>query len=185
MITALVAQTIFDLRRVLHKFFAAVDFAIEYPQRILLVPTPTIPAQLIELVTEVMRELLSIHRSTFRTADGVELQRQALEPELPQHFERQQDHFGIDCGIRLAQRLYSKLMELPQPSRLRSIVAEHRAHIKQLDQRRCRVEFVLKVRPNDRRGVLGAQRDRTITAIDERIHLFVDHVGALADPALK
>src|SRR3546814_7378950 len=76
--------------------------------------------------------------------------------------------------------LHADLVELPLPPLLRTLVAEHRPGIEQL-QREVLAETAGNEGTGDTRGPLRPQRDRVAAAILERVHLLGDDVGRIAE----
>ena len=76
-------------------------------------------------------------------------------------------------------------MELPVAPRLRALVAEHGAGRVQTDGLGLDLEAVLDVGAQERRGRLGSERQRVAAAVVEGVHLLLDDVGLVADPAGK
>src|SRR4029077_5441568 len=81
-----------------------------------------------------------------------------------------------------AETLDAELMRLAIAALLRTLVAEERAAVVELE--RQRLEHVLfEHRAHHRRREFGAQRERSAAAVVEGVHLFVDDVGAFANRA--
>src|SRR5690349_17657031 len=69
---------------------------------------------------------------------------------------------------------------LAKTALLRAPVPEDRRDRVELLRLGFAVEAVLQVGADDRRGRLGAKRQRAAAAVDERVHLLAHHVRALA-----
>ena len=132
---------------------------------------------------EELLQPLAIDGTTLGTADGIEMQLQLLQAESAQEFDGKHDDFCVNCRTCLAQSLHAELVELAVASRLRTIIAEHRADVEELHESVRRIELVLQVRAHDRSRILGPQRKAALTSIGERIHLLFHDVGRLADAA--
>ena len=76
-----------------------------------------------------------------------------------------------------------ELVKLAVAACLRSLVPEHRPHRVQPHRLRMDVQAVLDVGPEQRRGRLGPERERLARPVLKRVHLLLDDVRGLADPA--
>src|SRR5262249_6670898 len=93
------------------------------------------------------------------------------------------DDLGVDGRVLVAQRLHVELVELTVAPGLRSLVTEHGAQRVQPDRLGQDMEAVLDVGAKQGGGRLRPQGDRLSAAVRKGIHLLLDDVGALADPA--
>ena len=127
----------------------------------------------------------AVTRAFFRLTERVELQLDAVETKVIPQARAHQDHFSIDIRTGKTKGLDADLMKLPVAALLRTLVAEHLAHvIKPL--RRLRDQVVLDDGTHTARCPLGAQRQRfSVEAVDEGIHFFFDDIRHLADSALE
>src|SRR5215472_10410842 len=104
-------------------------------------------------------------------------------PADPEHIENsvaEGNDFDIGLWLCRADELDTDLVELPQASFLRPLVAKHRPAVKKF-QRHGLDQAIGKHGSDDSRRVLGAQRDFVTTAINEGVHLFGDDIASLAD----
>src|SRR3990172_3781602 len=83
----------------------------------------------------------------------------------------------------LAERLDVGWGDLPGAPRLRALVAEHGAGRVEAYGLGLDLEAVLDVGAQERRGRLGPERERVAAAVVEGVHLLLDDVGLVADPA--
>ena len=92
------------------------------------------------------------------------------------------DDLDVGLGTREAEALDAELVGLPIAPGLRPLVAEERPDVEE-PLRPLREQVVLEHRAHDRRGPLRAQRHAAAALVGERVHLFLDDVGRLADAA--
>ena len=95
------------------------------------------------------------------------------------------NHLRVDGGIVAADRLEVELPELAVAPLLRAAVAVHRPDREELLRLGLAVQAVLEVRAHDPGGRLGAEGQRAVGAIGERVHLLRDDVGPLARGACE
>ncbi len=109
--------------------------------------------------------------------DGV-----AGHPQRLQDLPATGDHLGVRQRLGRADQLDVDLVELPIPSLLRSLVAEHRTGAEHL-LRQGLGQAVGHQRPANAGRRLRAQRDRIAASILEAVHFLGHHVGGLAQGA--
>jgi hypothetical protein len=122
------------------------------------------------------RWAISAARWAWRSAGWPRL----FEPQdLPQ-VVGQQDQFGIDLGTTKTQHFGTNLVELAVAATLRTLVAEHGAHVIQALATFVQ-QVVLDHSAHQTCCALGAQGQLfTIESVFKGVHLFFDNVGHLA-----
>ncbi len=114
-----------------------------------------------------------------RAADRVQLECKPFDPQRVKNCLGQRDHLRI-CGVGARPRhLDAKLMELPQPARLRLLVAEAADKIARLERERIVEQAVLQDRAHRARRPFGAQGNRPSSLVLEGIHLLLYHIGGI------
>ncbi len=98
-------------------------------------------------------------------------------PEAP----GKHDQFGVDVRPGEVEHFHADLVELAVAAFLRLLVAKHRAGVPQLLHLATAGEAVLKDGTHATGRAFGTQGQRLFVAVEEGVHLLVDHVGALAD----
>jgi hypothetical protein len=126
-------------------------------------------------------EELAVAQPRLGAAERAEPQADLLDPQLVEQRGEQRDGLGVDRRVVGADRLGAHLPELPEAAGLRALLAEEARQVPELHRLRQLVHAVLHVGARDRRGALGAQRDRAPTAVVEGVHLLLHDVGGLAD----
>ena len=96
---------------------------------------------------------------------------------------QQRDQLRVDGGVVGADGLGAELPELAKAPGLRLLLAVVAAQVPELHRLGERVHAVLEVGAADRRGALGAQRQRAPAGVLEGVHLLLDDVGRLAHAA--
>ena len=127
----------------------------------------------------------AVQIALFGLAQAVDLQLYAANAQFFPQRVSHQDEFGIQLGAAKAQRLGAHLVELAVAPALGPLVAEHGAKVIQA------LAAVVEERVFDHRahhtgGVFGAQGELlAVEPVLERIHLFLNNVGHLAQAAHK
>ena len=111
-------------------------------------------------------------RGTRRGVVGAAEARQAQPapsrtPMLAEQRGEQRDRLGVDGRVVGAERLGADLPELPVAAGLGALVAEEARQVPELHRLAALVHAVLDVGAADRRGALGAQRQRAPAAVLE------------------
>ena len=120
-----------------------------------------------------------------RLTETVDLQLDAIQPEIVPQAGAHQDHFGIDIRPGDTERLDTDLMKLAITPFLRPLVAEHLAHVVQALRLACS-QIVFDDGPHATGCAFGSQGQRlTVQAIDEGIHFLLDDVGHFTDGTLE
>ena len=154
--------------------------AVEQAQR---VDLETALALLVQLVPEgpvVSPEQVQVRGPALVVADGVELERELVEPYLDQPRAGKLDDLHVHRRARPANRLDVELEELPVAPFLRPVVAEHRADEIEARGLRTLVETAFEVRAHDARCGLGPQGKLPAPAILKTVELLGNGVGVLA-----
>ncbi len=105
------------------------------------------------------------------------------DPECLQQVGQQHDQLGVGLGRGRADRLGPDLPELAVASTLRRLGAEEAREVPELHGLCELAHPVFEVRAAHRRGPLRSQRERPSATVVERVHLLLDDVGRLPDPA--
>lgn len=127
-----------------------------------------------------------VDRAAFRAADGIEPDAQILQPQRPQHVQRQRNHFRIACRLRRAEHLAAKLMVLAQAAALRRFVAKNRrVEVIHLHRQHARVQAVLHQRAHRARGSLRLEGHRAMALVLEGVHFLLHDVGGVAHAPQK
>jgi hypothetical protein len=161
--------------------FVALILRIENAQRILFEPAQTVFGQGGTVAGVVVDQRRAIGMAARRVAERIELELGALQDaERAEDLGPQGDDLDIAQGLSHADELDIDLMELPEATLLRALVAEHRSAGEEL-QRQILGEAIRENRAHDPGGVFRPQRDLFATAIGEGVHLLGDDIGGLAD----
>jgi hypothetical protein len=123
----------------------------------------------------------TVPRPLVRLPEGIQVQRDAFEPEIVPQTGAHQYLLGIDVRPAQAEGFDADLVKLPVAPLLRPLVAEHRPEIV---QPLCllRRQVVLDQRTHATGRTFGPQRQRfAVEAVDEGIHFFFDDVGDFAN----
>ena len=136
---------------------------------------------------EVVGQQCEVGGPAGRIPDRIEQHLRAGQPGIAVEADPELDDLGIDGRPGIADRLDVELPELAVAAGLRSVVAEHRTDLAELDGRRPRLHPVLDVGPDDAGRRLGAERQRfgLLRAWGEPEELLLDDVGDLAHAALE
>ena len=129
---------------------------------------------------------LSSGKYAWRSSTSPMLLSRILRSESPERFgdaPAEVDDFGVEGRVTDADRFDAELRVLAESSGLRSLVAEDRQVISELDRLAEVCHAMLEVCAADRRGAFGPQGEPVAAAIFEDVHLFFDDVGAFADSA--
>ena len=140
-------------------------------------------AQRVPMPPEVRQERLAVSRAAGRVPDAVHVQLHAAQTPCLQQMVEQRHDLGIHGRARRADRFHVHLVELAEAARLGPLVPEHRADQVQLHQAALGGQVVLGERPHQRGGGFGTQRQAFAPAVLEGVHLLLDDIGRLADPA--
>ncbi len=118
-----------------------------------------------------------------RLAQAVEFQAHVFQAQhLPQVI-RQQDQFGVDLCATKTQHLGANLVKLAVAAALRTLVAEHRAHVVQALAAFVE-QVVLDHRAHQTGRAFGAQGQLlTVQAVFKGVHLLFDDVCDLTQAA--
>ena len=130
-------------------------------------------------------EALEVGGPAGGVADRVQLEPVLADAEPTKERVEQVNHLRVDGGIVAADGLEVELPELAVAPLLRAAVAVHRPDREELLGLGFAVQTVLEVRAHDPGGRLGAEGQRTVGAIGERVHLLRDDVGSLARGACE
>ena len=93
---------------------------------------------------------------------------------------RERDDLDVDRGIVGAEHLHAELVVLAVPTLLRAFVAKDRRQVPRLPRRS---RMVLDERAHYRRGSLRTQREASLAAVAEDVHLVAKDVALLANAA--
>ena len=135
------------------------------------------------LRAQVGGQALAVLGARVEAAQRAQAQAQAAHVELAQQRVQQRDRLGVDGGVVGADGLGPELPELAEAPGLRLLLAVVAAQVPELHRLGERVHAVLEVGAADRRGALGAQRQRAPAGVLEGVHLLLDDVGRLAHAA--
>ncbi|MNJ36621.1 hypothetical protein D3C77_314160 [compost metagenome] len=165
--------------------FLLIHLAVEHAHWIALNPGLTVLAQIVLHRHEETEQFVAIGCPARRIADRVQLYLDLLQAKLPAVLVTKRDNLGIDRRINCAYRFHPELVELPLASRLRALIAEHRAGIIQLRYVRLPVQFVLYIRANDSCRSFRPKRHAAVALIGERVHFFLDNIRRFPNAAFK
>ena len=154
---------------------------VEHPQRVDLGAAPGVLVE-VEAEQELLQQL-PVLRPARLVAEGGDLQPEPVEPQRPETRVGDRDDLGVQRGIVDPDRLDADLLQLAVPPGLRTLVAEERPRVAQLDGQLAAVQTVLDDGAHHAGGALGPQRHRPLAAIGEGVHLLADDVRRLADAA--
>ena len=128
------------------------------------------------------QERFAIGRTIAFVADRVEPQDDTWNAIRAQQFVGEVDDFDVGFGLAVTETLDTELMRLTVAPFLGTFVPEERADVVE-PLRTARQEVVLEQRAHDRRRPLGPKRETAAPLVGERVHLFLDDVGRIADAA--
>jgi hypothetical protein len=133
----------------------------------------------------IVLEAIEIRMATVLAPNTIQVEAKPTQSQvyikLPYHI----DYLGIKCGVTISQRLYSKLVMLSIPSRLRSLVSEDSSVIIQPHRLRKGVHTMFHIGTAYRCSTLGPQRQTIPTTVFESIHLLLNYVRILPDAPHK
>ena len=129
-----------------------------------------------------VEQRLAVQRPAARVADAVDVEHRVADAVAREQQRGDLDHLDVGLGARDAEALDAELVGLAVAPRLRALVAKERPDVVQ-PLRPLREQLVLEQRAHDARRQLGPQRHAAVALVDERVHLFFDDVGRLADAA--
>ena len=186
MAAAVVAQIVGNQGRVLGDLLIFRALAVQDAHGVALEAALAGLAQLVVAGPEIVLQGLAVGGAAFGTAHAVELQPQVLQtqPVLVQ-VPGEGDDLRVSRGRGGAEDLDAELMELTETAGLGLFVAEHGAHVVELDGLDLSVEFVFHVGAAGRGGVFRTQGQGTAAVIGKGIHLFLHDIGGLAHAALE
>jgi hypothetical protein len=95
------------------------------------------------------------------------------------------DYLGINIRILTAENLQSKLVKLPVPAGLGTIIPEHGPHVIPFCRLGLVIDFMLDEGPCTGGGTFRPQGQTAVTAILKGIHLFLDNIGGISDSTFK
>ncbi len=132
-------------------------------------------------------QLRDVAGTAGRIADRVEQDLDPLEARIAVVARPKLDDLGIDGRPRVPDRLDVPLPELAVAAGLRTVVAEHRTRLGQLDRLRPRLHAVLDIGAHDPGGRFRAKGPgiRLLGPRGEPEKLLLDDVGDGADPTLE
>ncbi len=154
---------------------------VEHPQRVDLGATPGLLVE-VELEQEVLQQF-PVLRTAAVVAERGELEPEPVEPQRSETRVGDGDHLGVQRGVVDTDGLDPDLLQLAVAAGLRTLVAEERPRVAQLDGQRAAVEAVFDHRAHHACGALGPQRHRAVAPVGEGVHLLGHHVGGLPDAA--
>ena len=158
---------------------------IENAQRVGIEATLAVLVEQLGVFLEIGDQRGAMLGALFRLAETVELQFDAVQPEVGPQTGAHQDHFGIDIGTGIAERLDADLVELAVTPLLRPLVAVHLADVIEA-LRLAGDQVVLDDGTHAAGRPFRAQGQRlAVEAVDEGIHFLLDDVGDFADGALE
>ena len=130
---------------------------------------------------EVAHEFSAMRGPLVGLPEAVDLQSHRRQrQDLPQPGQHH-DQLGVDVRPGKAKRFDIDLMKLPVAPALRPLVPEHRSH-RPHPPRPVIGQVVLDRRAHHARRELGAQRQPlAVETVLERVHLFLNDIGDLAD----
>ena len=131
------------------------------------------------MLVEPRGQPLDIGRAALAAADRVQLQPVGGDPEPAQERVVELDDLGVDRRIVGSDRLDRQLPVLAVAAAAGGAVPVHRPDRVELLRLRLAVQPVLDVGAGDRRRALGAERQRPVGAVGERVHLLLDDVRSL------
>ncbi len=183
-LTGFVIEVIGHSRRLLHALFVVIHFAVQDPQRILLIPSLAVGTQLTDIRGKVVLQGCTVGCTAFIVSQGVEQDPDVGQPQAFQDRIGQDHDFSIRIGAFHAQGFHTELVENPQPSLLRPLVPGHGTEVVQLHgQVRIGIQLVFHktahhtgraFRTDGQAGLRSRER--------EGIHLFVHHVAGVVFP---
>ena len=148
-------------------------------------PPDAIGGQPLAVVGKIGHQNVTVGRSAFAIAQGVEFQHRAFEhAEGIQGMGRQRDHFHVRHGAGSAQEFYTDLVELAKPALLGPLVTEHGTVVKKLE-RQTLAQPARYQSAGDTGGAFGAQRDLGPRTVGEGVHLLGDDVRGAAKGPLE
>ena len=183
MLAVLGAERVQQQRRVAHDLLGAAVLGVEGAQRVEVDAIAHVGAQALGVGAQEGGQALAIRGARVEAAQRAEAQAQAADVELAQEGVQEDDQLGVHRGIVGADGLGPDLPELPEAPGLRLLLAVVAAQVPELHRLGQRVHAVLEVGAADGRGALRAQGQRAPAGVLEGVHLLLDDVGGLADPA--
>ena len=182
--TRLGVEVLGEQRRAADQLLHVRILAVEHAQRIADQAAPAVVIELRGVRLEVLDELRTIDAAAVGRAEGVQMQRQSLDPQAAPEPRAHRDQLRVDIGTGAADRLDIHLPELTVAAGLGRLVPEHRAEAPQLVALSAQ-HAVGDERAHDPRRRLRPQRQAVTAAVGERIHLLADDVRVLTDRALE
>ena len=160
---------------------------VEDAQRVGVQAAACVLVELVGMLLEVGDQRRTVLAPLFRLAQAVELQPPVRQAQLAPQRHGQQDQLGIHLRPGKAQRLGADLVELPVAAALRTLAAEHGAHVEQALAAVVQ-QVVLGHGAHQAGRTLGAQRQVVgvavlVLPVLEGVHLLLDNVGHLAQAA--
>ena len=184
-LAALVAERLADLRRVGERLEEPLVLDVEDLEDACRALVRDLLVDELWVGVEPLVEPRDVPRAALLVADRVEPQLPLRHAEPPEQLCIELDHLGVDRRIRRADRLERKLPVLAIAPAAGPRVAVHRSDRVGLDRLRLLREPMFDVRARDRRRPFRSQRERTLAAVLEGVHLLVDDVGRLSRRALE
>ena len=130
---------------------------------------------------QISHQLRAVPRARFSRTQRIQLQRDAVQPEVLPQACTHQDVFSVDVRPGKTQGLDTDLMKLAVTPLLRPLMAEHRSAVPQPLRTRIQ-QVVLDHRAHARRRAFGTQRQLfAVQLVGEGVYLLLDNVGNLAD----
>ena len=197
---AVIAEVVLGKRGVAYDLAAVVVLAVEGAQRVKLGALQAVVAHLVGMVKDELPHAGAIRRAAGTVAHRVDAQRQRLAGEAQplEVLHEHDDDLGVKRRVGGAQHLGAHLVELAQATLLRTLAAEHRLAVPQLDGGTAlRHEVVLHRSTHHARRALGPH-GHALARLEVRLgatlhhvgqqgarkhaeHLLAHHVGGLAD----
>ena len=183
-LAALVAEHIQHAGRILDQRLAALLLAVQHAQGIAFKAFTAGGAQLIQPAGEILLQRGVILGTAVRAADGIDIDRQALEPQIAQDAQQCCDQFGFHRRLLAAKAFHAELMMLTQTAGLGLFIAENRVvEVIHFAGQRVGKELALQKGAHCARRALGLQGDAAIALILEGVHFLLHDIGGIAHAA--
>src|SRR3954471_9353129 len=130
---------------------------------------------------QIRNQLRAMQASRLRVAQRIDLKLETFQSQSPAKVRTHGDVLCVDVWSGESKRLHPHLMKLTITAFLRTLVAEHRPHVKQ-PLSAVIEQVVFDHRAYARSGALWTQRQALpIELIDKGVHFFLNDVGHFAD----
>ena len=185
MVAAVSAEIIDRFRRIGGNTRANRAFAVEDAQRVGLQPLAAGGAKLGLVRAEIVHKRCTVSGTAVGAADGIEVERAALQAQPAQHAVGQRDDLRVALRPVGAVQLGAELEKLAAAAGLRLLIAEKVGQIIELERHRTGVQPVFDDAAGHARRALRPQRQAAPVAVGEGVHLLLHDVGRAADAAVE